>query len=121
MLLRSGEEGADPVGVGDRILEVVVQRACLEVEGGQPEVALLSALLQTSNVHARRETYERELKWGANGARVASRLLALVTDTQLELEKRVLRGEQVDGSLLQQLRIVALETTEYAEEPGPAA
>ena len=43
------------------ILEVVVQRACVEVETGQPEVALLSAVLQTANQMARREMYQREL------------------------------------------------------------
>ena len=80
-------EVAEQKRVGNRkllsILEVVVQRACLEVEGGQTEVALLSALLQTHNQLQRREMYERELGRVADGTRIATRLVALVTDTQL--------------------------------------
>ena len=98
------------------ILEVVVQRACLEVESGQAEVALLSALLQTSNQMQRREMYQRELVRMANGPRVATALVALVTETQLEIEKRVLRGEEVDGALLQMLRIIVLESAEYVDD-----
>lgn len=97
------------------ILEVVVQRACVEVEAGQPEVALLSAALQTTNALARRELYERELARGSGGPYLVNAFLALVTDTQLELEKRVVRGEEVDGALLQRLRVIALEASEYQQ------
>ena len=60
--------------------------------------------------------YERELKRATGGPAVASALTGLVTETQLELEKRVLRGEQVDASLLQMLRVLSLELTEYTVE-----
>ena len=94
------------------ILEVVVQRACLEVEQQQPpEVALLSALLQTRNEAARREMYERELAPAGGGVQAA--FDALVRGTQLELEKAVLRGETVDGSLLQMLRVISVEVTDH--------
>lgn len=94
------------------ILEVVVQRACVEVEQRQPaEVALLSALLQTKNALARREMYERQLV--PLPAHTHTAFDQLVCDTQLELEKAVLRGEQVDGSLLQQLRVIRLEVTDH--------
>ena len=96
------------------ILEVVVQRACVEVESGQPEVALLTALLQTSNQLQRREMCEREIGRRADGPGVAKALVRLTTETQLELEKRVLRGEQVDGTLLQMLRVISVECAEYA-------
>jgi len=92
------------------ILEVVVQRACLEVEGGEFEVALLGALLQTRNPDARREMYERELR--AAEARTQVAFKQLVLDTQLELEKAVLRGETVDQSLLQMLRVIGVEASE---------
>ena len=71
---------------------------------------------------------ERELRGGASapgaksGAEVARELVALVTETQLELEKRVLKGEQVDASLLQMLRVLALEAAEYSgDDDGLAA
>jgi len=104
------------------VLEVVVQRACAEVEcrGGGPEVALLSSLLQTSNSLVRREVYEREFNRGVradgrDGADVAAALLELVTDTQLELEKQVMRGEQVDQQLLKMLRVLSVEIPEYTQ------
>ena len=100
------------------LLEVVVQRACAEVEGGAAEVELLSALLQTQNKLQRAEMCERALKHADGGADVAQGLLNLVTETQLELEKRVLKGETVDASLLQSLRVIALEAAEYTR-PAP--
>lgn len=96
------------------ILEAIVQRACVEVENGQVEVALLSAALQTSNPSARREMYERQLK--PAGRSVVRAFAQLVKETQLEVEKRVLRGETVDASLLQMLRVISVEATEYDED-----
>ena len=98
------------------ILETVVQRACVEVEAGQPEVQLLSALLQTQNQMVRREIYERDFK--PMSSRFQAGVVQLITETQLELEKKVLRGEQVDGSLLQQLRVLSVELEEY-DPPSP--
>eukprot|EP00325_Prymnesiales_sp_UTEX-LB-985_P006669 CAMPEP_0174701126 /NCGR_PEP_ID=MMETSP1094-20130205/5864_1 /TAXON_ID=156173 /ORGANISM="Chrysochromulina brevifilum, Strain UTEX LB 985" /LENGTH=313 /DNA_ID=CAMNT_0015898725 /DNA_START=148 /DNA_END=1089 /DNA_ORIENTATION=+ len=92
------------------ILEVVVQRACVEVEGGQLEVALLSALLQTRNSASRHEMYQRELAPAGVGMQAAFKQLLL--DTQLEIEKAVLRGESVDPTLLQQLRVIGVEVSE---------
>ena len=89
---------------------------CNQAETGQPEVALLSAVLQTANQMARREMYQRELVLPRDGQRVADAFVALVTETQLELEKRVLRGELVDQSLLQMLRVISLEAGEYASD-----
>ena len=92
------------------ILEVVVQRACVEVESGQPEVALLSSLLQTPNQSVRMELYQRSLL--PEGVAVQRAFVALVTDTQLTLEKKIFRGEQVDPSLLQTLRIILAEVAD---------
>jgi len=97
------------------ILEVVVQRACVEVEEGRSEVALLSAVLQTRNPTARAEMYAREL--APASPRVQASFAQLVLDTQLELEKAVLRGERVDADLLQMLRIVSAEAGEYIALP----
>ena len=103
------------------VLEVVVQRACVEVESGQPEVALLSSLLQTQNVNVRQELYQRSFIPAP--PRVQQAFISLVTDTQLELEKKVFRGEMVDPSLLQQLRVVSVEANDLtsvdADTPAP--
>ena len=89
----------------------VVQRACIELEAGRPEVALLSSLLQTQNVMVRKELYERSF---APASRSVQRAFTeLVAETQLELEKRVLRGESVEPALLQSLRVISLEAAEY--------
>ena len=62
------------------ILEVVVQRACREVEQKQPEeVAILAAVLQTKNSLVRREMYERELSRAAPALQAA--FVALVNET----------------------------------------
>ena len=53
---------------------------------------------------------------GEGGALLARAFGRLVADTQLELEKRVLRGEAVDGEMLQQLRVLAIECAEYMDE-----
>ena len=97
------------------ILEVVVQRACIEVEEGRTEVALLSALLQTRNPTARSEMYEREL--ALTSPRVQAAFAQLVRETQLELEKAVMRGQQVDGELLQMLRVISAEATNHIALP----
>lgn len=92
------------------VLETVVQRACVEVESGQPEVALLSSVLQTQTGSMRMELYQRSLVPAAPSVQRA--FLALVLDTQLALEKKVFRGEQVDPSLLQMLRVVSAEASD---------
>ena len=97
------------------ILEVVVQRACVEVEEGRFDVSLLSALLQTRNADARAEMYERELVCAS--AAMQATFARLVLDTQLELEKAVLRGEQVDADLLQMLRVISAEAAERVSLP----
>jgi len=89
------------------ILELVVQRACLQVEMGQPDVQLLSTLLQTANRDSRRELYEQRLATYDEPMR--KRFASSVLETQMTLEKAVLRGESVDQRLLVQLRLVALE------------
>lgn len=91
------------------ILELVVRRACAEVEEGQLEVALLSALLQTSGSLARREMYERELVPAS--PEVRDSFEALVRRTKLEVEKAAMRGEEVDPGLLSQLRVIEVEMT----------
>jgi len=97
------------------ILEVIVQRACIEVEEGRSEVALLSALLQTRSPTARGEMYARELAPASPRVQVA--FAQLVRETQLELEKAVLRGERVDADLLQMLRIISAEAGDYMALP----
>lgn len=98
------------------ILETIVQRCCVEVESGQPEVALLSSLLQTANPMVRREMYERNFKRAS--PRVQAGVVQLITETQLELEKKVLKGMKVDASLLQQLRVLSVELQDY-DPPSP--
>jgi hypothetical protein len=93
------------------VLEVVVQRACVEMEGGQTELALLSSLLQTPTASIRRELYQRHFVTAPPA--VQAGFLQLVSDTQLELEKRVLTGQPVDSSLLSTLRIITVEVNEY--------
>ena len=97
------------------ILEVVVQLACIEAEGGQPEVQLLSSLLQTANANSRQELYQRGLLPATPGIQQA--FLDLVTETQLALEKKIFRGEQVDPALLQQLRVISIEATDFDLTP----
>ena len=50
------------------------------------------------------------------GPGVARAFAQLVSETQLELEKRVLRGEAIDAEMLQLLRVIAVETAEYVED-----
>ena len=90
---------------------MVVQRACAEAEAGQPEVSLLTALLQTQSALSRREMFQRHFVPAPPP--VQAGFVKLVTDTQLELEKKVLKGESVDPSLLQALRVIAVEANEY--------
>jgi hypothetical protein len=98
------------------ILEVVVQRACREVEQKQPEeVAILAAVLQTKNSLVRREMYERELSRAAPALQAA--FVALVNETLLQLEKALVRGESIDPSLLQQLRLIAAEIPDHMPTP----
>jgi hypothetical protein len=59
------------------------------------------------------ELYQRSLVPAAPGVQRA--FLALVLDTQLALEKKVFRGEQVDPSLLQMLRVVSAEASDLPE------
>ena len=51
-----------------------------------------------------------------NGRHPARRYSDLVQDTMRELEKRVLRGEAVDPTLVRQMRVLSAEAAEY----GPA-
>merc|ERR1719149_53657 len=89
------------------ILELVIQRACVEAEAGHPEVELLAALLQTRNREVRQEMYQRKL---APAEEVVRRQFgASVQETQLRLEKDLLAGSEVDRDLLQQFRVIALE------------
>lgn len=95
------------------LLEIVVQRACVEAEAGHPEIELLSALLQTRNRELRQEMYQRRLR---PAVPVVRREFATnVRDAQLHLEKEVLAGGRVDLQLLQQLRVIALEMQPHLE------
>ena len=97
------------------ILELVVQRACVEAEAGHPEVELLAALLQTSNRELRQEMYQRRLT--AATPEVQRQFASVVRETQLTLEKEVLEGRPVDTTLLQQLRVIALEMFDHMQQP----
>ena len=68
---------------------------------------LLTALLQTQGVEARREMYQRELAPATSG--VKARFASAVSATLLEVEKAQLRGEAADPSLLRQLRVIEAE------------
>lgn len=89
------------------ILEIVIQRACVEAEAGHPEIELLAALLQTRNRELRQEMYQRKLSTAEEVVR--RQFGASVQETQLRLEKDLLAGSEVDRDLLQQLRVIALE------------
>lgn len=89
------------------ILELIIQRACVEAEAGHPEVELLAALLQTRNRELRQELYQRKLATADQMVRRA--FGASVQQTQLRIEKDLLAGNEVDRDLLQQLRVIALE------------
>lgn len=101
------------------ILEIVVQRACVEAEAGHPEVELLSALLQTRNRELRQEMYQRRLRTAVPVVRSA--FATSVRDTQLHLEKEVLAGGRVDLQLLQQLRVIALEMQPHLDATDEAS
>ena len=101
------------------ILEVVVQRACLEAEAGHPEVELLSALLQTRNRELRQEIYQRRLRTAVPVVR--REFASSVRNAQLHLEKEVLAGGNVDLQLLQQLRVVALEMQPHLDAADEAS
>lgn len=89
------------------ILELIIQRACVEAEAGHPEVELLAALLQTRNRELRQEMYQRKL---ATADQMVRRAFGeSVQQTQLRIEKDLLAGNEVDRDLLQQLRVIALE------------
>ena len=89
------------------ILELIIQRACVEAEAGHPEVELLAALLQTRNRELRQEMYQRKL---ATADQMVRRAFGeSVQQTQLRIEKDLLAGKEVDRDLLQQLRVIALE------------
>ena len=89
------------------ILELIIQRACVEAEAGHPEVELLAALLQTRNRELRQEMYQRRL---ATADQMVRRAFGeSVQQTQLRIEKDLLAGNEVDRDLLQQLRVIALE------------
>ena len=86
------------------------------MESGQPEVALLTALLQTRNEHARLEIYQRELAPAPPSVRDA--FARLVGETKLAVETSTMRGEAADPQLLQQLRIIELEVAERIGQRG---
>jgi len=92
-----------------------VQRACAELESAQPDVQLLSALLQTRNRVARQEMYARELATAQ--PRLQMLFSQTVRETILELEKAVMKREPVDLELLQQLRVISVEMLEYMQLP----
>ena len=83
--------------------------------GGAPEVELLAALLQTSNRELRQEMYQRRLT--AATPEVQRQFASVVRETQLTLEKEVLEGRPVDTTLLQQLRVIALEMFDHIQQP----
>lgn len=95
------------------ILELVVQRACLQVEAGRPEVALLTSLLQTRDKLLRAEMYERRLATASEATR--RRFALAVEETMLTLEKAVLSGQTVDKDLLLQLRLIGIEMEPYVQ------
>ena len=88
------------------ILELVVQRTCAEMEAAMPDVQLLTALLQTKNQVARQEMYARELR-PADGS-MQARFAESVHETQLHLEKAVMRGEEVRRDACTNARTAAL-------------
>ena len=98
------------------ILELVVQRACLEVERAEPELQLLGQLLQVQSTEVRREMYETRLK--PLGVDAQRRFAAALSGTEGELEKAQLRGDAVDATLLRQIRTIGAECKECAPAVG---
>jgi len=93
------------------ILELVIRRACMQVEAGEPAVQLLSLLLQIKDVTVRMEQYAKVL--APSPPQVKAKFEMAVRDTQLQLEKALLRGEPIDRELLRQLRLIAIEMEPY--------
>ena len=87
--------------------EAEVEVVVLNELGG--EVALLALLLKTEDAAMRNMLYQRSLLKGPR--RVQKAFIKLETDTHLELERKVLREEEVDPALLHQLRVVSFETS----------
>jgi hypothetical protein len=100
------------------ILELVVQRACLQVEAGRPEVGLLTSLLQTRDKLIRAEMFERRLATASAATR--TRFGHAVEETMLALEKAVLSGQTVDKDLLLQLRLIGIEMEPYVQAESRA-
>ena len=80
----------------------------------QTEGRLLGALLQTQNRELRQEMYQRRLVPLA--PLVKKQFGATVEATQLQLEKALMAGGDVDRMLLQQLRVIALEMQPFLRE-----
>lgn len=93
------------------ILELVVQRACLQVESERPEVALLSTLLQTRDQLLRAEIFQRRLATAPHITR--ERFAKAVHETIVTLEKAIFNGQRVDKALLVQLRLIDIEMRPY--------
>jgi len=81
------------------------------VEADKPEVAILSALLQTRDRLLRAEIFERRLRSTSKPTR--ARFATTVTETQVALEQAVLRGQNIDRELLLQLRLIGVEMEAY--------
>jgi len=93
------------------ILELIVQRACAQREAGQPDVQLLSILLQMRNPEMRAQMYEERLRHLDSTRQ--QRFASTVVQTQMHLEKALLSGEPVDVDLLTQLRLISIEMTTH--------
>uniref|UniRef100_A0A7S0NV75 Uncharacterized protein n=2 Tax=Calcidiscus leptoporus TaxID=127549 RepID=A0A7S0NV75_9EUKA len=93
------------------ILELVIQRACVQVEAGEPAVQLLSTLLQTHDRDARLEYYKQILAQAPVTMR--SRFAETVQETRMHVEKASMRSEPINQSLLRQLRLISIEMVPY--------
>jgi len=93
------------------ILEIVVQRATLETERGVPGLGVLNKLLDSRNPYARQDIYNRELRnGGVELEEKQAAFMKLLWDLKNELEKRIVRGDEVDDDLMQIVNAIAQET-----------
>lgn len=93
------------------ILELVVQRACAQKELGQPDMQLLSTLLQIRERETRSHLYYTRLRNLDVSSR--KRFASTVLATQMHLEKALLKHETIDTDLLTQLRLISIEMADH--------
>ncbi len=95
------------------LLELVIQRACAQVESSVDEARIFSELLYLESPQDREEMYLQRLAHADPSTR--ARFAQAVVTTQLELEKAVMQGQSIDFTLLQKVRCIGVEMRPYID------